>query len=127
MYQINVKITGTAPLLMNRFPEEKPKTRKKSGETVYPWRDTAYLMPGSADELGQPGIHIESSMAKAAVQFRVAGRGRANYRDLIQASVLVEPEIIPHHLSLPAEKVFLMFGRVRCGYQLQWGFNNIAY
>lgn len=100
MYKVNASIIGVAPLLMNRF-SDKPHMRRKAGEIPYDWRETAYLMPGSSTELAQPGIHIEAAMAKAASQFRVAGRGRSTYRDMVRAFVLVEPDMIPHHISLP--------------------------
>jgi len=100
MYKVNVKIVGVSPLLMNRF-SETPRMRRKAGEIPHDWRETAYFMPGSTTELAQPGIHIEAAMAKAASQFRVAGRGRSTYRDMVRAFVLVEPDMIPHHISLP--------------------------
>lgn len=106
MYTVTVKIVGVAPLLQNRFPtpDEQPKTRRRSGEIKDDWKQTAYLLPGTT-ELVQPGIHIETAMAKTATQFRIAGRGKKTYKDLVQSAVIVEPELIPHHLTLPDDLI----------------------
>lgn len=100
MYQIDVEISGVAPLLQHRFPLATLSmlmdgARRKTGAQDYSmeWLDTMYTRDG---QLVQPATHIEGALVKAAAGFRIKGSKNKTYKDLFRAYVLVEPDEIPH-------------------------------
>lgn len=101
MYTIDVKIKGTAPLLQHRFPMPSLETMSKGGtkrtgavDYTQEWKE--YFYANSDGEIYQPASHIEGTMIKAAVNFKVTGRGRKTYKDLFRAAVFVTPDEIHH-------------------------------
>lgn len=106
MYTIDVTVKGTAPLLQHRFPvpefEDMGKgSTRSTGAKDYTkeWKD--YFYSNAKDEIFQPSVHFESSMVKAAVNFKITGKRGKTYKDLFQAAVFVTPEEILHGYNLP--------------------------
>jgi hypothetical protein len=100
VYQVQVRIVGTAPLLQHKFPLDvlsglmEGATRKTgSQDRRYEWLETLYASNGY---LVQPATHVEGALVRAAAGFRVKGSRGKTYRDIIRAYVLVSPEDIPH-------------------------------
>jgi len=97
--KIHVEIEGIRPLLQNKFPDEsfekesKTKTRIGSMTADNP-EDCLYRFPDGT--IYQPAEHILRSMVKSAVNFKIGGRGKKTYKDIIQSSVIINPEAIVH-------------------------------
>jgi len=99
MYQLDIEIIGSAPLLHHNFPLEalaglQAGARRKSGAADYrmEWRTTMYEADG---HLYHPAAHLEGAMVKAAGGFRIKGSKNRTYRDLFRAYIAVTPEQIP--------------------------------
>lgn len=108
MYSINVEIEGTAPLLQHRFGmaaqiEGEAKSKKRTGKIDYSeeWRETCYFTP--ENELYQPANHLEMSMIKAAVSFKIPGKRGKTYKDLFKAAVFVQPDALLLGRDVPKE------------------------
>lgn len=100
MYEINVKIESTSPLLMNRFAEEKAEEVIKRVTGVRIPEEIAvalYILPDG--KIYQPAAHIEGAFIKAAANFKITGRGKKTYKDLAKSSIFVEPEAIVHEMQ----------------------------
>jgi len=103
--KIKVRIEGTAPLLMNRFTESagvdiQAKARKRSGSCLGPKEraeELLYTIPsGSKKTVAQPAEHFYACMVKAATNYRIGGKGKKTYKDLVKGCMDVYPELIPH-------------------------------
>ena len=94
---INVEISGTAPLLQNRFPEEQDdkKSNKKTGRIDYSLQAEEALFKNAKGVHYEPSNHVEGALRKAAVQFRIPGQGKKTYKDLVLRSLVVIPDEIP--------------------------------
>ncbi len=94
---IEVRIEGISPLLHHRFPMEKAdeKARKKAGTIDYSKEAEESLYKTEEGELYIPAVHIEASMREAAKNFRIQGRGRKTFKDLIWSGLVVTPHAIP--------------------------------
>jgi len=95
MKEIEVEITGTAPLLQNRFPVEeqgknKSKAKKKEYDPEVEAKRALYLRD---DVIVQPAEHIFQCMIRAAVDFKF--EGKKSFKDIITSSIAIEPEEIP--------------------------------
>jgi hypothetical protein len=108
MYTISVHVQGTAPLMQHRFPIPDLDDMSKGGTKVtgakdytQEWRE--YFYATKDGEIYQPAAHFEAAMVKAAVNFRITGKGRKTYKDLFRAAVFVTPEQIPHGVKVPDE------------------------
>lgn len=106
MYLVDCEIEGLAPLLQHRFatPELADLTqggRRVTGAVDYTeeWREYLYRTPEG--KIGQPAIHIEQAMIKAAGGFKITGRRGATYKELFKASVFVTPDVLSHEIALP--------------------------
>jgi hypothetical protein len=77
-------------------------SRKQTGAVDYSeeWKTYFYA---NGEGIFQPAIHFESAMIKAAVSFKIQGKGRKTYKDLFQSAVFVTPEEILHGLEVPEE------------------------
>jgi len=91
--EIIVKVKGTAPLLMNKFVENK-ETSSQRGKKIYiPEKEAERKTYRTKDKkLFLPSIHFKASMVKASTDFKMAGR--KSYKDYIKAGVFVSPEEI---------------------------------
>ncbi len=107
MYSVNVTLRGIAPLLQHKFPLPELSTVAKgssrstgSKDYTQEWRDYFY-----ADKAGiyQPSAHILGAMTKAAAAFKISGKRGKTYKDLMQSSIIITPDRIPHHMAVPDE------------------------
>lgn len=98
---IEVTIRGIFAILQHRFVvgEDDPNSKKHSGFKDYSKevRNSLYLTEDG--KLCQLNTHIKGSMRKAAVNFKIPGRGKKTYKDLVKAAVIVTPEHIVHKIQ----------------------------
>jgi len=106
MYQVDVKVRGTAPLLQHRYPMPELETMGKGGtkrtgavDYTQEWHDYFYVT--SEGGIYQPALHFEAALVAAAVNFRITGRRGKSYKSLFQAAVFIAPEQIPHGIQKP--------------------------
>jgi hypothetical protein len=106
MYQVNVSIVGIAPLLQHRFPMPSLEVQSKGGKKntgavdySMEWKDSLYIT--SDGMIYQPSSHIERALVKAAANFKVTGKRGRSYKDLVTASIVIDPEKIPHNIKAP--------------------------
>lgn len=103
-YQVNVTIEGISPILQHAFTpnhlaELAERAKKNTGAADYSleWMTTMYLARlDGQDYISQPANHIEGSMIKASVNFKVAGKRGKTYKDAITAYCYVSPDNILH-------------------------------
>lgn len=96
MKNIQVEITGVAPLLQHRFAtEEHGENTSKSKKKVYDPKVEAdkCLYKNPKGEIYQPAEHIYQSMVRAAVDFKF--EKKRTYKDVITSGIIVQPEEIP--------------------------------
>ncbi len=94
-----VQIEGIKPLLQHRYysaDEPEPKTNIRTGRPAYELEAEKAAYRDADGKLCQPGDHIHASMVKAAANFKIPGKRGKSYKDLIQTSVDVCPDLIPH-------------------------------
>jgi len=98
---ISVTITGIAALLQHRFvvDEEDPIANKHSGFKDYSDDVKKSLYLTEDGKLCQTADQIMGSMIKAAVNFKIPGKGKKTYKDLTKAALIVTPEYIPHKIQ----------------------------
>jgi hypothetical protein len=108
MYEVEARIVGTAPLMQHRYPMPDLATlakggKKRTGAVDYTqeWREYLYATKDGA--IYQPAVHIEGSLTKAAVNFKVTGKRGKSYADLFKAALFVSPDEIPHGVQVPEE------------------------
>ena len=97
--EFEVKIKGTRPLLQHKFQdgefEASSKTRVSVGShKADDPKDSLYVLENG--KIYQPSEHILQSMVKAASNFKIGGKGRKSYRDIIASCVFITPEAIVH-------------------------------
>lgn len=106
MYRVKVK--GTVPMLQNRFSGEPTPTRHIPQEEC---EKALYL-----DADGKPCIpayHFESSMAKAAVNFKMVGKGKKTHKDAVRSAIYVKPSMIPIQKEWVIDEQAVMIGKAR--------------
>jgi len=118
MYEVAVRIQGSAPLLMHKFSMEATAELEgtvKSRKTGPPPPDVeaeqgAYrLDPVNGDRKGQlcvPGEHVYQTMVKAASSFQVKGQGKKTFKDPVKGGVDVSPEYSGLTNSDTGEKLY---------------------
>jgi len=96
--EIRVKIEGTCDMLQHKRPPEaeEEETLRRSGEVDYSkdWEKSLY----KDDEIGcyVPSKQLRACLVKAAVNFPIKSKGgRKTYKDLVNATVEIEPDKIP--------------------------------
>lgn len=108
MYTVHATIKGIAPLMQHRYPMPELSTLSKGGKKstgavdyTQEWRD--YFYATDDGEIYQPSSHIEGTLVKASVNFKVTGKRGKSYKDLIVANIIVDPERILHGMKVPEE------------------------
>jgi hypothetical protein len=108
MYNVKVRIEGTAPLMQHRFPipdlaNLSKGGKKNTGVTDFSqeWRE--YLYVNKDGDIFQPAIHIETAMVKAAANFKIQGKRGKTFKDLVSANVFIDPLEISHGIKIPEE------------------------
>jgi len=98
MAKVNATILGVAPLLQHRYPSEKEETKitKTRGARDYSGEAELALYKDEAGKIYQPAEHILGALIKAAGDFKITGRGKKTYKDLIKSAVVIFPDAIPH-------------------------------
>lgn len=93
--EISVEVRGIAPLVQNKFIEDKSETSRRKQKT---YDDNEELekrtYKNNKGELIQPAIHIKSSMVKSATAFKF--EGKKTYKDIIRAGIIIDPSEIVH-------------------------------
>ena len=93
-YEVKVKVRGIADYLQHKRPFEEDNSRQKSGEVDY--SKEAEISVYKDEELGCyiPSKQLRASLVKGATNFKVKGRMGKTYKDMINATVEVEPDKI---------------------------------
>lgn len=93
--QLKVRIRGTCDMLQHKRPLNDEDTSKRSGEVDHSkdWEKAVYRDP----EIGCyiPSKQLRASLVKAGVNFKIKGRMGKTFKDLINATVEVDPDMIP--------------------------------
>ena len=107
MYGVSITVKGVCPLLQNRFPmpefgDLSKGGKKSTGSPDYSqeWRSHLYAAGG---KIYQPSSHFEGAIIKAGASFKIQGKRGKTYRDLLAASIIIDPEQIPHNMDVPEE------------------------
>lgn len=100
MYKVNVSIEGTVGLLQNKFSTPELEglmkgAKKNIGREDYSleWMEKSYITEGG--QVYQPASHIEGSLVKSAVSFKIKGKFNKTWKDAIRAYVYCVPDEIP--------------------------------
>ena len=97
MKRAKVRIVGIAPLLMNRFAIETmdDDTNAKRKDQKYDPQTDAERAAYKDEKIGYyiPSSHVEGALKKAGSDFK--SKGMKTYKDVVQASVFVEEEMLP--------------------------------
>jgi hypothetical protein len=103
MRTISITIKGTCPMIQHQMVADVETTKIRTGEKDYSmdWKKAMYF----DEKIGCyiPADHIYGTLAKAAVNFVITGRGKKTYKDLVKAAVLVNEEKIPLDKKEPDE------------------------
>ena len=101
MNKIKVSIKGISPLLQHRFttPEEDPKWTEQVGLRDFSKDVLLALYANEKGEPYKPADHVWRSMVKASVNFKIPGKGKKTYKDLIQSALFIHPDAIPHKIK----------------------------
>lgn len=103
MKTFEVEIQGVPPgLLMNKFgveaqtqaENEVQPTKSEHGTPEEQAEPVAYRLANGT--LCQPAEHVFQALCKAAVEFKVKGKGKKTYKDAVKGNVVVEPEYLSH-------------------------------
>lgn len=88
-----VKIIGTAPLLMHRYPmEEQTSVKAAKKDKIYdPKTDAESALYKDENGCYVPAVMVEAAMKKAATDFK---RGKSSYKDTVVSCVLIEDDKI---------------------------------
>jgi hypothetical protein len=96
MKSIQVRITGTSPLLQHRFPIEQNDEVSRKGEKDYKAEAETSLYRDENGVIYEPSTHLDACLKEAAKQIKVKGSRGATYSKIFGAgSVSVEPFAIP--------------------------------
>ncbi len=101
MSKIKVTIKGICPLLQHRFstPEEDPKWIEQTGLRDFSKEVLLSLYVDGKGNFYQPADHILGSMTKAAVDFKIPGKGKKTYKELVLSALFIHPDAIPHKIQ----------------------------
>ena len=85
-----VTIAGMRPLLLHQIPQSLGERGR--GERVSPEEEAKVaLYRDSSGAIAIPALNVKASIRDAAKQFRVPGRGKVSYKNLIKSGVEIEP------------------------------------
>jgi len=95
MKTATVKIKGVAPMLMNRFVIKDPLAVGSGAEvskTQYdPKEDAEKALHKNGKGCFVPSTWIEATLRESAKDFKLKGKGKKTYKDVILSAVWVEP------------------------------------
>lgn len=115
--KIRVKVEGIAPLLMNRFQEERPDSTsvKHTGVRDYSQEVENALYRSEDKQIYIPSVWFEQSTLKASSNFRIPGKGHKTYKDLVNSALIITPEeivISPQEFTVDRRSVVIQRSRV---------------
>lgn len=91
--EIQVKVKGKSPLLMNKFVETKSSESKRGKKVYNPEEEAEKKTYRTSDgKLYLPNKHFKASMIKASVDFKMTGK--KSYKDYIKSGIFITPEEI---------------------------------
>lgn len=92
---VNISIQGVVPLLMHRFPiDEKNNGKAKRRAEVYNFdKDCQKALYSNSGGCYVPSTWVSAMLKKAGAHFKK--QGGSTYRDIMDASVFIEPSEIP--------------------------------
>jgi len=93
-YEVKVKIKGISDYLQHKRPFEE-ETSKRSGEIDH--SKEAMKATYIDNEVGCyiPSKQIRASLVKASTNFKIKGRMGKTYKDMVNATIEIEPDKIP--------------------------------
>lgn len=92
--QIEVRIRGVCDYLQHKRPLDEEDTSKRSGKVDHSkeWESALYSDPKVGCYI--PSKQIRATLVKGAVNFQIKGKGKKTYKDLVNATVEVDPDKI---------------------------------
>ena len=99
--EITVKIRGTCDYLQHKRPAEEVDKSQRSGEVDYSeeWKATLY----HDEEVGCyiPSKQLRAALVKAAVNFKIKGKMGKTFKDLVNATIELDPDKISLYKDEP--------------------------
>lgn len=94
--RIKITITGTRPLLMHAIPPNFGEKKNTRGVQPNPKEEAeAALYKDKDGTIIIPSLNILSSLRKAAGDYKIPGKARKTFRDLIFSGIQITPTYIP--------------------------------
>lgn len=94
--KINVTITGTRPLLMHAIPPDFGEKKNTRGAVPIPKEEAEKsLYKDKNGIIAIPSLNILSTLRKAATDYKIPGKARKTFRDLIFSGIQIIPPYIP--------------------------------
>lgn len=94
--KVKIKIKGISDYLQHKRPvEDDSDSLKKKGSIDY--SKEAEKSVYSDEEIGCyiPSKHLRGCLVKAGTAFKITGQGQKTFKDLINATIEIEPDKIP--------------------------------
>jgi hypothetical protein len=95
MRKVKVTITGTTPLLFNRFRDKaiESESKKRTGavekldieDKLYTDEDGKVLLPST---------YLKNCISESAKQFKIVGKGKSTYSKIVASTVDITPFLI---------------------------------
>jgi hypothetical protein len=95
--KINCKIEGSRPLLQHRYliEEGEKRAKKQIGSPDYKAEAEKSLYCDGKGQIYEPADHILGSMIKSASNFKIPGKNKKTYKDMVKGFVFIDPDCIP--------------------------------
>ena len=94
MTTIEVEIRGKTPLLQHRYLGDESPIKKSGAKPTKEEEVESALYRRGDGTIYQPGESIKRAMSQVASDFRVEGRGKKTYKQVIAGSISVDPQIV---------------------------------
>jgi hypothetical protein len=94
-YEVKVKIRGISDYLQHKRPFEEDTSRQKSGEVDYSKEAEKSMYFDNEIGCYIPSKQLRAGLVKGAVNFKVKGRMGKTYKDMVNATIEIEPDKIP--------------------------------
>jgi len=94
-YEVKIKIRGICDYLQHKRPFEEEESRQKSGEVDYSKEAEKSLYFDKEIGCYIPSKQLRAGLVKAGVNFKIKGRMGKTYKDMVNATIEIEPDKIP--------------------------------